>query len=59
MLGCKSGFLKGFVVGTLAGSAVYMMNEPSSAAFVRKMRKKTARMAKGAECALESLISGK
>lgn len=56
MLGSRSGFLKGFIAGSILGGAACMMVEPPDAAMMRRMKKKANRAIKKMEYALENLI---
>ena len=56
MLGSRSGFIKGFIAGSILGGAACMMVEPPDAAMMRRMKKKANRAIKKMEYALENLI---
>ncbi len=56
MLGCRNGFIKGFIAGSILGGAACMMVEPPDAAMMRRMKKKANRVIKKMEYSLENLI---
>ncbi|MEE0867686.1 MAG: hypothetical protein UIL37_05210 [Clostridia bacterium] len=56
MLGMRTGFFKGFLVGSMVGSAAYMLMDPPSAAAMRKAKRKTIRSLKNMGYIIEDMV---